>query len=126
MNSIKNTIMQLEITALERWNAGDPSGYLEISAKDVTYFDPFLEKRLDGWDALSAWYEGIRGQIKVDKYELINPQIQVSGNIAVLTFNLVSYTGNSVSKWNCTEVYRFENDSEWKLIHTHWSYVSQK
>ena len=42
-------IIALERAALDRWGAGDPSGYLEISAPDVTYFDPFLERRLDGW-----------------------------------------------------------------------------
>jgi hypothetical protein len=42
------TIIALEKAALEKWNQGDPSGYLDLSAEDVTYFDPSLEQRMDG------------------------------------------------------------------------------
>jgi hypothetical protein len=46
-------IIALERAALERWGQGDPSGFLEICAPDVVYFDPHLEMRLDGREALS-------------------------------------------------------------------------
>lgn len=116
-------IITLEKRALERWNNGDPSGYLELSAEDVVYFDPFLEKRLDGHKALTELYESLRGKIKADKYDMINPLVQASENMAVLTFNLISYSGTSSSKWNCTEVFRKETDGSWKLIQTHWSFT---
>jgi hypothetical protein len=45
--------------------------------------------------------------------------------MAVLTFNLFSYIGNDVSKWNCTEVYRLECDGQWKIVHTHWSITNR-
>lgn len=45
---IASEIIALERGALERWCQGDPDGFLEISAPDVVYFDPFLDKRLDG------------------------------------------------------------------------------
>ena len=48
---IETTILTLERVALERWGQGDPDGFLEISAPDVSYFDPFTESRLDGIDA---------------------------------------------------------------------------
>jgi hypothetical protein len=32
-------ILTMERQALTRWCNGDPSGFLEISAKDVVYFD---------------------------------------------------------------------------------------
>ena len=41
---IQSTILGLEKAALDRWCKGDPTGFLEISAPDVVYFDPFLEK----------------------------------------------------------------------------------
>lgn len=113
-------IIALERAALDRWGAGDPSGYLEISTPDVTYFDPFLEHRLDGLEALAAWYEPLRGTIHIDRYELIEPRVQVCGDAAVLTFNLVSYTGATAMRWNCTEVYR-RDKAGWRLIQTHWS-----
>jgi len=122
--NISEKIIILEKEALERWNNGDPSGYLELSANDVVYFDPFLNKRLNGHAELTKLYESIRGTIKVDKYEMINPLVQGNEGIAVLTFNLVSYSGSMVSKWNCTEVFRKETDGNWKIIQTHWSFTS--
>ncbi len=113
-------IIALERAALDRWGAGDPSGYLEISAPDVTYFDPFLERRLDGLEALAAWYAPLRGTIHTDRYDLIEPRVQVCGEAAVLTFNLVSYSAATTMRWNCSEVYR-KDDAGWRLIQTHWS-----
>ncbi|HXU94553.1 MAG TPA: DUF4440 domain-containing protein [Gallionella sp.] len=113
-------IIALEHTALDRWGAGDPSGYLEISAPDVTYFDPFLERRIDGLEALSAWYAPLRGTIHVDRYEMIAPKVQVYGEAAVLTFNLVSHSGATTMRWNCTEVYR-QTKKGWRIVQTHWS-----
>jgi len=120
-DSLSAKIIGLERAALERWNNGDPSGFLEISAKDVVYFDPFLEKRIDGLDSLTKYYAPARGAIHVDRYEMINPKVQAVENMAVLTFNLISYTGENVHRWNCTEVYRIEADGSWKIIQTHWS-----
>lgn len=117
---IADTIIALERAALDRWGAGDPSGYLEISAPDVTYFDPFLKRRLDGYESLAAWYAPLRGTIHIDRYDLIEPQVQVCGEVAVLTFNLVSYSGATEMRWNCSEVYRKDGEG-WRLIHTHWS-----
>ncbi|MBU1425532.1 MAG: nuclear transport factor 2 family protein [Gammaproteobacteria bacterium] len=117
---ITATLIAMERAALDRWGAGDPSGYLEISAPDVVYFDPFLERRLDGLDALTALYESLRGTIRIDRYDLIEPKVQVCGEAAVLTFNLNSYTGATVMRWNCTEVYRLDKQG-WRLIQTHWS-----
>ncbi len=112
----------MERAALDRWGKGDPSGFLEISAPDVVYFDPFTERRLDGIDALTALYEKIRGQVHVDRYELLNPKVQLVGDAAVLTFNYVSYSGEKENRWNCTEVYR-RADASWCIIQTHWSFT---
>ena len=116
-------IIAMEKAALEQWNNGNPSGYLNISAKDVVYFDPFIEQRLDGLDKLTKLYESIRGKIHVDNYEMDNPFVQTVKEMAVLTFNLSSYMGSTVHKWNCTEVYRLESDGSWKIIQTHWSFT---
>ena len=45
-------VIAMERAALDRWGKGDPGGYLEIMAPEVTYFDPIQEKRIDGLDAL--------------------------------------------------------------------------
>jgi ketosteroid isomerase-like protein len=120
---ISETIIALEKAALEMWNHGDPSGYLDLSADDVTYFDPSLEQRLDGLDNLKKYYEPIKGQVNVTRYEMLNPKVAATKNMAVLTFNLNSYKGDKVFKWNCTEVYRLEPDGLWKIVQTHWSFL---
>lgn len=114
-------IISLEKAALERWNKGDVVGFLELSAKDVTYFDPYLDKRLDGLQKLAELYKPLQGQINVTRYEMIDPAVNVVDNAAVLTFNLNSYVGDQLQRWNCTEVYRKEKDNKWKIIQTHWS-----
>lgn len=119
---ISGKIIAMEKAALNRWGNGDPSGFLEISASDVVYFDPSLDRRLNGIDELKALYEGIRGKIHVDKYELIAPKVQLCGDIAILTFNYVGYSGEKISRWNCTEVYRNQKD-RWEIVHTHWSFT---
>jgi len=120
---ISEKIIALEKGALEKWNQGDPSGYLKISAEDVTYFDPVTEKRLEGLDNLTKYYEPIKGIIEVSRYEMVNPKVTAVNNMAILTFTLHTYKGEVLSMWNCTEVYRLEPDGQWKIIHTHWSTV---
>jgi hypothetical protein len=117
-------IISMERAALDRWGKGDPSGCLEICDPEVVYFDPFLPKRLDGLQALTGYYEGVRGKIHIDRYELIDPKVQVNGEVAVLTFNYVSYAGDAEARWNCTEVYR-QKAGQWRIIQTHWS-ISQQ
>ena len=114
------TIVALETAALERWGNGDPSGFLDISAPEVTYFDPFLSARLDGLPALSAYYETLRGKVHIDRFELLAPRVKTAHGLAVLSFNFVSYSGAATHRWNCTEVYR-HTEVGWRIIQTHWS-----
>jgi ketosteroid isomerase-like protein len=119
--AIAETIIALETVALDAWHKGNPSPYLELYSKDFTYFDPAHERRLDGWDKIKELYESMRGKVKMDKFEMINPVIQSTDTMAVLTYNLHSYSGEMLWKENCTEVYRLEEKNEWKIIHSHWS-----
>jgi ketosteroid isomerase-like protein len=118
----------MERAALDRWGAGDPRGYLEIMAPEVTYFDPVQERRVDGLVAIMALLESWTGKIRVDRYDLISPRVQQYGNAALLTFNLVSYrqradgTESAIAHWNATEVYA-RIDGPWRIIHSHWSFV---
>ena len=119
---IAKTLIAMESAALERWGNGDPSGFLEISAPDVVYFDPYQEMRIDGIKALTEFYKTIWGKVHFDRFELLNPCVQLGRELAILTFNYVSYTGDKQSRWNCTEVYRQAGDG-WQIIQTHWSYT---
>jgi ketosteroid isomerase-like protein len=122
-----DTIIALERGALDRWGHGDPQGYLDLYARDVTYFDPMREKRIDGFDAMKQALEPIKGLVKIDRYEMIAPQVSRGGDAAILTYNLVSY-GRSpggeamVVRWNSTAVYA-QIDRQWKIIHSHWSFT---
>lgn len=124
MTDLAQTLLALETGALTRWCAGDPSGYLEISADDVVYFDPFLQRRLDGLAALTDYYESLRGKISAELFEILNPCVQAVADMAVLTFNFVSCARDgSRFRWNCTEVYRRASQS-WKIIQSHWSFTA--
>lgn len=117
------TLLALERGALDRWGQGDPSGFLEISAPQVTYFDPFLRQRMNGLAALTAYYETIRGKIRIDRYEILDPHVEVAGDMAILSFNFVSWTDQAEQRWNCTEAYRRIGDA-WRIVQTHWSLPS--
>ncbi len=127
-NGIPREIVDLERTALDRWGAGDPGGYLDIIAEEYTYFDPSLEKRIDDLPAMRDYLEPIRGQVRTSRYEMLEPYVQTDGTTAVLTFNLRTYgvaesgTETLDGHWHATEVYR-RAGSEWRLISTHWSFT---
>jgi ketosteroid isomerase-like protein len=122
------TIVALERGALDRWGKGDPQGFFDIMASDQTYFDPATAKRIDGQDALKKYMAPFTGKIKIETAEMIDPKVQRSGDLAVLTFNLVNYGAQldggpkTTVWWNATEVYQRLNGS-WKIVHSHWSYV---
>jgi hypothetical protein len=113
-------ILDIERGAFERWVKGDVNGFLDASDPEVDYFDPFVEARLEGLAALRALYSPMQGKIAVDRWEMINPRVVVSGDMGVLTFNFVSYTKGETVRWNTTEVYRRQN-GQWKILHTHWA-----
>ncbi len=123
-----DTIVALERGALDRWGKGDPQGFFDIMAPDQTYFDPLTAKRIDGHDAVKRYIAPFAGKIKIERMEMIDPKVQRSGDLAVLTFNLVDYGAQidggpkTTARWNATEVFqRF--DGSWKIVHSHWSYV---
>lgn len=113
-------IIALERSALDRWGKGDPMGFVEIADPQITYFDPSLERRIDGFAAFTRAMEAIKGKVQLDHYELVNPRVELGVDLAVLSFNYVSRKGSAESRWNSTEVYR-RTERGWKLVHSHWS-----
>jgi ketosteroid isomerase-like protein len=120
--SVAQEILALERAALDRWGKGDPGGFLEISDPTVVYFDPFQPRRVDGLEALSAIYADLRGKISIDQAEIIDPSVQVHGEVATLTFRFNSQGSEREMHWNTTEVYRRTQDG-WRIIHSHWSFT---
>jgi ketosteroid isomerase-like protein len=121
------TIIALERAALDRWIKGDPQGYLETYGPEMTYFDPTTERRIDGLAAMKEYLVPFTGKIKIDRYEMIGATGQGTGDIAVLTYNLVNHVTRNgkvgIVRWNSTSVYGRQG-SKWKLIHSHWSYTN--
>jgi uncharacterized protein (TIGR02246 family) len=121
-------IIAIERAALDRWGRGDPSGFLETYAPEVTYFGAVTEQRIDGLDAMKAWFAPIAGKIKIDRYEMLNPKVQRYGDVAVLSYNIVNYvkqpggSEKAIQRWNSTAVYRLM-DGRWRTIHSHFSYT---
>lgn len=121
--SLKAKIIALEKQALALWNNGNPDGFLELSSEDVVYIDPAFEYKLEGKKALEDYYNSVRGKIKIDQYEMINPTVQLSVDIAVLTYNYAVQRDGLTFKMSCTEIYQLNTSNQWKIIHTHWSFA---
>lgn len=126
MSTVEETltvVLALERAALDRWGKGEPGGYLAISAHDVSYFDPIHPRRIDGLDALTKYYDPIRGQIQIIQDDIVEPRVQLYGDVAVLSFHYFSQGSEGRKKWNCTEVYARDPDG-WRIVHTHWSFAA--
>jgi uncharacterized protein (TIGR02246 family) len=121
-------LMELESAAMERWRKGDPWGFVDLYAPQVTYFDTGTTQRINGRQALRTEYKRREGKIFYDVMDFIEPKLQVCGDMAVLFYRFLSTWLNpdgSVSKrtpWNCTEVYQ-RMEGNWKIIHNHWSHI---
>lgn len=127
-DSTADQIIAVERAALDRWGNGDPAGFLDVYAPNVTYFDPSTAARIDGHQAMVDYYAPFTGQIRIPRYEMLNPQVVVGGNMAVLTYNLVNYAvapdglESIGTRWNSTTVYQ-RLAGGWKSIHAHWSFT---
>jgi len=120
--SVPELILERERKTLDRWDQGDPGGFLAITAPDVTYFDPFQPTRIDGLPALKALYATIRGKIKIEHDEILDPRVQLYGDAAVLSYRFISHGSEGAMRWNCTEVYQCMG-GEWSIVHSHWSFA---
>jgi uncharacterized protein (TIGR02246 family) len=124
-------IIALEQGALDRWARGDPDGYYAIMADDITYFDPRTARRVDGLPALRKMFEPFRGTFTIDRVELVNPDVRIHGDVAILTTNLISRGARQKGgpkrdvPWNTTEIYRRIN-GRWRIVHSHFSYTTPK
>ena len=121
-------LLARERSAMSRWRRGDPWGFTELSADEVTYFDTGTPQRIDGRAALQAEYAPREGRVRFDVMEFIDPRVQVHGDAAVLSYRffstVVAPDGSIAARtpWNCTEVF-VRREGEWKIVHTHWSYL---
>src|SRR5437879_2832819 len=134
VDCLLDELVALERSALNRWIKLDPQGYLDLQAPEVTYFDPFTEKRVDGLDAMQvrlAPMKTMKPPFTDPRYDMIDPKVQRHGDEALLTFNLVNYGKQPgapervLTSWNSTVFYR-RIGGTWKIIHIHWSFIKSE
>jgi ketosteroid isomerase-like protein len=129
MEEVSKTIIELEKSYNERFSVGDPGGYLDGFADEVSYFDPILENIVVGKEKTVAWLSSIYSNPHIVRSEYLNPTVHVgdSGDFAVLAYNLKTYVldedGNEKQRraWNATHGYRLV-DGQWLIVHSNWAF----
>jgi nuclear transport factor 2 (NTF2) superfamily protein len=112
--------------ANDRWASGDPMGFLECSAQDITWSEPFTpENRVSGYEAMKVFLEGFKGQIPPHKHELLDPMFQFYDDMMIVTYRYqATIEGEIGDPWKVTAVYRYV-DGDWLSVHENWSEVKQ-
>jgi len=123
-SGLTQELLALERGAMEGWRVGNPEPALALLDPDVTYFHYPLQTRLQGLPAVKALFEPYRGRPLFDTYELADPQVQVAGEAAILTYQLVTDRGGAKERWNSSQVFEKKKDG-WRIVHAHWSRVQQ-
>lgn len=126
-NSAEQAILAQERRALDQWSAGKPAGYAQVQAEDVTYFDDIgALRRVDGLPAVKKYLKSLEGKIPPHRYEVVDPKVQVYGDVGILTFRYEpsGEDGSPLPPWKATSVYRRIGD-EWRTVHAHWSMIKE-
>lgn len=117
-------IIGLEKAALDKWFNGDTSGYERLWSKhSFTYFDSVGAERVDDHATIAQFLKTIDGKLFADDYEFRNPRVQIGKDMAVLTYQLFAKTTLLDMEYNCIEVYQWEENGEWHVIHSTWSFI---
>lgn len=54
---------------------------------------------------------------------MIEPMVQVMSDCAVLMYDYEARQESKSYRMHCTEVYKTDLSGQWKITHTHWSFV---
>ncbi len=114
--------------------AGDLETYRATTAQDVTFFEWYIStQRIDGLDfhlrETAAEYRAAEdrragGQRYEKEHEVLQPKVQLFGDIAIITYTLLMrYTtsdGVRHTEHNETRVFH-RRPSGWQLVHCHKS-----
>jgi len=122
VNPSAEIIIAKEKMALDRWAKGDPYGFIELAAEEVTYFAEGTDTLVRGFKAFEMANAPMKGKISIPRFEMRDPKVQLHGEVGILTYVLYNYSelDSITSRWRSTEVYLLMND-DWKLIHSHWT-----
>jgi ketosteroid isomerase-like protein len=122
---IEKAIIAREKASVEAWQKKDKAFYADYLTDDATYFgprSPYLE--VDPKVNFLPKFEQYTTMFKYLDFEMLNPRVQVYGDVAILTYNesvtgemggkSISYTGK------VTSVY-VKQGNTWRTVHGHES-----
>ena len=111
--------------ANDRWKSGDPMGFVDCAAKDITWVDDLgAPEPISGSEALKTYLEGFKGQIPEHENKLVDSMFQVYGDIVIVNYRYQTFMdGALVAIWRVTSVYRYE-DGDWFSVLENWSEVT--
>jgi ketosteroid isomerase-like protein len=124
---VEQTILAKERQWLDSWAEGDPLVFLEYFADDLSYFDDIaVQTRIDSIKEMQNYLNSLIGKIPPHSYEIVDPRVQVYGDVAIVTLQYHSrIDGEPNPPWKATDVYHLSNN-EWKIVHAHWSLVKEE
>lgn len=113
---------------------GDLAAYRATTGEDVTFFEWYIStQRIDGLDFhlretaanFRAAEDRRRGGQRYEiEHEVLQPKVQIYGDVAIITFTLLMRytTGEGVrhTEHNETRVFH-RRDGSWQLVHCHKS-----
>ncbi len=122
--ALADHIIGLEKAALDKWFNGDTSGYDRLwSTRSFSYFDGVVTRRVDDHETISESLKALDGKLFADHYDFCHPRVQFGIDMAVLTYQLYAKTTLIDMEYNCIEVYQKEDDGQWHVIHSTWSFI---
>ena len=127
IETVEQAILAKERQANDQWSAGHPSGFSVNFASDITWFDDIAaQSRIEGRENMQNYFKSLEGKIPPHKYELVDPKVQLYGDIAILTFQYHSTmpNGEPGPPWKVTSVYHLSNN-DWQVVHANWSLVNK-
>lgn len=121
------SLVEFEKSIQWQWSSGDPTGYMDALAEDITYVDTLAERFIVGRDAVRAHFKRIHsdaGIIRQEYLDEIARPISDREGLLVFTFNTYQRGENGEEQlflsWNMSLIFRKEGDG-WLMTHGHLS-----
>lgn len=122
------SLVEFEKAIQWQWSSGDPTGYMDALAEDVTYFDPIAEYLVVGREAVREHWKRIYEDAHITRQEYLNEVARPSakGDEVLLAFNFNTYQQDDKGgeklflSWNMSHIFR-KIDGKWLMVHGHLS-----
>lgn len=127
-HEVAQHIMDITNAAWKADMEKDTAKALELLADDYTEFNGATPTRVDGKAMNGRFYEALNQDAgTIVAAEMVNPKVQVYGDVAILSYNYVGMNKNkdgevSTNLAKSTRVYHKMGDA-WKLVHANFAPV---